>query len=204
MTAASKRSGQHSSKSDDWGTPPEIVAIAQRVLGHIDLDPASSPERNATIAAWNIITREQDGLRTPWVQGAPTPSYVCDVQALRAPIGQPGIHVFLNPPGDKSGELVAGFWRALAGYHQLGWIDTAFYVGFSVEQLARLQRVGAPSHPLLFPTCVPDERIEYMRPDGTRGEQCGHASFLTLVTRSRSRTRDFATAARQLGAVINV
>lgn len=196
------RSGQHSSKSDNWGTPPEYVELARAVLGRIDLDPSSSPQWNASIGAWRIITADEDGLRTPWVNGAPSPVDICRQDAPRCSPRR-DVRVYLNPPGDKSGELVAAFWRALASYHALGWISCAFYDGFSLEQLSRLQRVGARSHPLCWPTLFPRERVDHLIEPGRPGTAAGHASFFTLLPANREQVATFCALGARYGAVVN-
>jgi len=48
----------------EYYTPPAIVLAAQRLLGEIDLDPASSEKANATIQARRIYSER--GLEKPW------------------------------------------------------------------------------------------------------------------------------------------
>lgn len=55
-----------SSESEEWYTPAAVVEIARRVLGEIDLDPASSAEANATVRASRYYTEADDGLAQPW------------------------------------------------------------------------------------------------------------------------------------------
>src|SRR5688572_17987036 len=89
MTSAAKTAVnvQHSSASDSWATPADIVERARHVLGGvIDLDPASDSFAQETVRATRYITREENGLVTPWHGRA-----------------KPG-NVFLNPPGGKDGK----------------------------------------------------------------------------------------------------
>jgi ParB family chromosome partitioning protein len=53
--------------SGEWYTPYAIIDLVKQVLGHIDLDPASSPEANKQIGARKIYTIEDDGLSKTWI-----------------------------------------------------------------------------------------------------------------------------------------
>ena len=211
---AAKKNAQHSAATDEHGTPPELVALAQRVLVFIDLDPASSEEWNALVGAQRILTRETGGLRTPWFAGAPRPDELgTDKRECTSPTasyktavfeGAPSRGtVFLNPPGDKRGELVARFWCALAEYYRRGFVTSAVYVGFSVEQLARLQRVGAHSHPLEHTTLIPRSRLGYRDTPTTIGEDPTHASFVTLLSDDVRQIETFAAYGRELGHIVH-
>lgn len=82
----SARSALHSSKSNEWYTPPGIMVRARGVLGRIDLDPASCDDANAIVCAHRFYTKADDGLNKPW-----------NAQAL-----------WLNPPyGRQAGAWVA-------------------------------------------------------------------------------------------------
>ncbi len=54
----------HSSKSDEWYTPPHIIRAARAVMGSIDLDPASIATANTTVQAARFY--DADGLTRPW------------------------------------------------------------------------------------------------------------------------------------------
>jgi len=85
------------SDSDEWATPPIYIEAARRVMGSIDLDPASNPLAQQTVRATEILTQNEDGLRHRW-RG----------------------NVWLNPPfGGVSGDFVAHLMREYeAGYVQ--------------------------------------------------------------------------------------
>jgi hypothetical protein len=169
--------------------------------GPPDLDPASSPAWNDLLQARRIITAEDDALVTPWCAGAPAPNRLLTDRRM-APSGH-RCTVALNPPGDPRGELVAAFWRTLVAYYFRGWVTAAVWVGFNVEQLSRLQRVGARSHPLRHPTCVPRDRIAYRSSLTDLGEQPPHASFVTLLSREPRQIETFAALGSDLGCVTN-
>jgi hypothetical protein len=191
---------QHSSKKCEHGTPPSFRELARYTLGVIHLDPYSEPRWNAAIGAQRIITAAEDARVTPWFPGASAPNRLLTDQR-RAPAGHVA-NVLLNSPGDKRGKLVAGAWTAATTYFGLGWITSLFYVGFNVEQLARLQRVGAPTHPLRHPTLIPPERENYEDAPGVLQEDAPHASFVTLVSRDLAVIGRFRERARDMGALV--
>lgn len=51
----------------EYYTPPSIVEAARRVLGTIDLDPASSLVANQRVGASRIFSLEDNGLAQPWM-----------------------------------------------------------------------------------------------------------------------------------------
>lgn len=198
--ASQSRSPAHTSDTDQHGTPPPLIALIHGTYGGPpDLDPASSPEWNDLMQARRIITAEEDALVTPWCPGAPAP-HRFGTDRRGAPAGH-ALTVAVNPPGDPRGELVAAFWRALVEYFLRRWVTAAVWVGFNVEQLSRLQRVGARSHPLRHPTCVPRERIAYRRSLTALGEDPPHASFLTLLSREPRQIETFAALGSELGCI---
>jgi hypothetical protein len=190
--------GQHSSATPEWGTTARILDLGREVIGPFDVDPTSSPFWNRTVRAARIITAREDCRKVPWVPGGPLPTAITPARRGGKPERYTAI---VNPPGSRDGELVAFCWRALAGYHELGWITSAIWVGFSVEQLSRLQRVDAASHPLEHVTLVPSRRLHY-RPRRGAAAAPGHASFVTLLTTSPREAARFAQLGRPLGHVI--
>jgi phage N-6-adenine-methyltransferase len=52
--------------NNEWYTPVEYIEAARRVLGTIDLDPASSELANKTVKATVFLSEADDGLRYSW------------------------------------------------------------------------------------------------------------------------------------------
>jgi ParB family chromosome partitioning protein len=50
----------------EWYTPPEYIELARKVLGSIDLDPASSEQAQEQVAAKQYFGLEEDGLSKEW------------------------------------------------------------------------------------------------------------------------------------------
>lgn len=197
---APKKSAQHTSDTPEHGSPPSFVSIAHNTYGLPDVDPASSPKWNGLVRARRIITAEENGLRTPWFPGAPSP-----LELRTNPVEHvgTGFTVYLNPPGERTGELVAEFWFAITEYYRLRWIRAGVWAGFNIEQVARLQRTGATTHPLREVTLVPAEREGYRVTPTKIAGQPPHASFLTLLSRHADTRRRFAAFAAELGHVVN-
>lgn len=63
---AKRRPVLRTSVSQQWFSPPEIVAAARSAMGGIDLDPASCAEANQIVQATKYYTEDEDGLTQPW------------------------------------------------------------------------------------------------------------------------------------------
>ncbi|MBU1172998.1 MAG: ParB N-terminal domain-containing protein [Proteobacteria bacterium] len=57
----------HNSGENEWYTPPDIIEAARKVMGEIDLDPASSSIANKIVKAKKFFTSADDGLSHKWV-----------------------------------------------------------------------------------------------------------------------------------------
>lgn len=66
MTIAAHQLINATSSEVEYFTPVEIIEAARRVMGTIDLDPASSDNANLTVKAVHIYTAKESGLAQPW------------------------------------------------------------------------------------------------------------------------------------------
>ncbi|MBW1673998.1 MAG: hypothetical protein JRJ45_10220, partial [Deltaproteobacteria bacterium] len=56
----------HNSGNNEWFTPRPIIECARRVMGSIDLDPASCDKANETVKATTYYTMQHNGLERTW------------------------------------------------------------------------------------------------------------------------------------------
>ncbi len=145
---------QHQSLTNEHYTPSVVVEAARAVLGGIDLDPASCATANESVRATAYFDQARDGLAMPWAG-----------------------RVFLNPPGgvlrfvddrwivpekrdphrDKSSAVV--WWAELVRQYAAGAVESAVFVGFTLEILRLSQSTPLPVQ--TFPRCYPRERLRF-------------------------------------------
>lgn len=172
---------QHSSLNDDWQTPPHIISLVHQVLGQIDIDPASSINANKVVKAKRIITQEEDAL------------------SLDYWIDQPSV-MYLNPPGKKRGNksLVGLFWKKLMEHWELGLVEHAIFMGFSLEHLAVLQ--GYHAYSLCdFHCFIPRKRIAFVDPlDQSNRKRPSHSNVITYIPGLTNKTSLFKKVFSQM------
>ena len=172
---------RHSSEQPKWGTGPETIMLANSSLwpvvcsepggmNPIYVDPFSEPEFNLNVKADRILTgaKGDNGYKDRWIDHelAPRADHILSCYPIKPkPAGVRPYTALVNPPGDESGENVKNAWALLVGYYVTGWIDSALWVAFNLNQLQTLQGV-AVLHPLSqqFEGClsVPDHRLGFI------------------------------------------
>lgn len=156
---------QLSSKSNEHFTPAVVVEAARRVLGRIDLDPASCAKANKRIGAIRYFGKRQDGLRQEWrgkVLLNPPGGKVKRVGDRWVPIGA--------GPGESSMRV---WWNRLVGAWQSGHVTEAIFIGFTLEILRTSQACALPVQ--AFIRCYPRERMAF------GGDQPTHANILVYL-----------------------
>lgn len=58
--------GDHENENDEMFTPAKYVEAARRVMGGIDLDPASCPAAQEVVKAKSYFTKKDNGLEKEW------------------------------------------------------------------------------------------------------------------------------------------
>lgn len=136
-----------SSGSDDWRTPPSILAPVRRAYCEgpdyqIDLDPCSQPDNPTGARTFWHLTDGVDGLKATW---------------LREPAANV---VFVNPPFSQ-----LKLWAAKVAHEaEIGTrILVVAKVGFCPDWSKALLRASRG----VF--MVASERIAYLKPDGGEG-----------------------------------
>jgi hypothetical protein len=149
---------QHSSKSNEHYTPPQIVEPSRALLGGIDLDPCSCELAQEVVQAGCFFT--QNALFNPWKADA-----------------DGAFTVFCNPPGGllhpetllpcKQGTAgakssLAVYWTKLWNEWQIGNVSQAIFVCFNLEVLRLTQDESLGCAPALdFPICYLRDRPKY-------------------------------------------
>lgn len=225
---------EHLSESNEHFTPEYIIEAAREALGGvIELDPASCAEANERVKAKKFYGAGQDFHSASWR---------CNTMLLNPPGGlcdRDGHRVIRKsgetppctitgacglPPGHFHPEVVSSakrWWFRLAQEFRRRNVESAVFVGFSLEMLQTMQ-VETPHDvsvypsslplppvllptPLDFPLCFPRSRIAYDKfSEGEikKGASPPHASFIAFLSRSREADTRFRRAFASIGKVV--
>ena len=132
----------------EWFTPSEYVEAARRVLGDIDLDPASNDQAQQVIKAEKYFTPETDGLTHKWNGRV----------FLNPPYGQPEVAQFIKKLLDEinCGRVIAAILLTNDN------TDTDWFQ-------ASAQKAAA--------VCFVHTRIKFWKPDGRPSSPTNGQSF---------------------------
>ena len=133
----------------EWYSPAQYVEAARRVLGAVDLDPASCELANRVVQAARIYTAQENGLQHPWSG-----------------------RVWLNPP--YSARLVKDFVARLVNEYEAGAVTAAMLLVNNATETRWFQQAARASAAI----CYPDKRVRFYTPDGSPGSPLqGQALF---------------------------
>jgi len=120
----------------EWYSPPDYIEAATRVLGSIDLDPASSAAANDVVKATTYYTLDQDGLRLPW-RG----------------------RLWLNPPYGQP--IIEWFTAKLAASVTSGEVSAAIVLVNNGTETAWFHTLASLAQAM----CFPEGRLRFWNPD---------------------------------------
>jgi phage N-6-adenine-methyltransferase len=125
----------------EWYTPRRYVELARRVLGTIDLDPASCDTAQKTVRATTYYTKAEDGLSREW-RGRVW---------LNPPYAQPDIVHFIDKLiTERSDGRVTAAIMLTHNYTDTGWFHAAAEIAEA--------------------TCLTRGRVKFVNVDGSEGD----------------------------------
>ena len=164
---------QHSSKTVEWNTPPEIIEKVYAVLDDIELDPASNNLANQTIGAYRYFTAANDGLAHDWIAKT----------------------VFLNPP---YGKWTGIFTEKLICEFLQGNVEKAILLINSNTSTKYYQNALENCSSI----CFPRRRIQFIDSEGRRQTRPPHSNSIFLFDNKRSGKVRFKKVFKSVGAII--
>lgn len=136
-TVTNKPHVAHNSGENEWYTPPDYIEAARRVMGNIDLDPASSTIANATVQADEFYSKDDNGLEQEWLG-----------------------RVWLNPP--YAAELIGPFIERLAANVEAGNVTEAVVLVNNATETGWFYRLVSVASAVLFTR----GRVRFLDPQG--------------------------------------
>ena len=130
----------HNSGENEWYTPKEYIDAARKVMGTIDLDPATSETANKTVNAIEIYTIDDNGLEKEW-----------------------GGNVWLNPP--YSSDLIGKFATKLVDSYTQGEVQQAIVMVNNATETQWFNTIIDVADAVVFPK----GRIKFVDAQGNIG-----------------------------------
>ena len=159
----------HNSGENEWYTPAEYIEAARRVMGSIDLDPASAPIANQRVQAKHFFTKNEDGLAQAWFG-----------------------NVWMNPPYAQP--LIGDFAEAVCDKFESGEIESACVLVNNATETAWFQRLLASASAV----CFPARRIRFIGVEGEKGSPLQGQAFLYFGESVSSFCDEFSTFGKVL------
>lgn len=131
--------------NNNWGTPPHIIESARKVMGSIDVDPASNDKAQQTVKAGVHYTEGNSGLDHRWIG-----------------------NVWLNPPYGRG--LAKPFINWLVDNFKCeGKTNQAIVLLNTVYTSQWWRDSEIAEH--VSAICLPDHRIAFINPDTGESEK---------------------------------
>jgi phage N-6-adenine-methyltransferase len=147
----------------EWYTPARYIEKARRVLGSIDLDPASCEAAQKTIGASRFYSVDDDGLNQRW-QG----------------------QVWLNPP--YAGKMVAAFAQKMIDSWTCGDVTGAIMLTNSYTETSWWHGLATASDAI----CLTRGRIKFESPHGEKCAPTNGQAFFYFGNDLRSFNQEFS------------
>lgn len=125
----------NNSGDNEWYTPPEYIEAARRVMGQINMDPASTAEANEVVGADTFYTEDENGLRYPWSG-----------------------YVWMNPPYARP--LIDEFCAKLAEEYSMGQIAGACVLVNNATETGWFHALAEVAASI----CFPRQRVKFWHP----------------------------------------
>lgn len=142
----------------EFYTPPEVMERVRRVLGGIDLDPASCDFANrCCVGAARYYTRQDDGWGREWWG-----------------------RVYLNPPsGTTEGRKpLRHWWDRLCAEYLSGRVQAAVFCAFHLTLFSYPAKYLQPQD---RPFALMRKKVLWVRPDGRRYTPKATSAFVLLT-----------------------
>jgi len=174
-------------------TPPEIIEAAHKVMGTIDLDPASSIKANKTVKANRIYTKRGDGLTKAW-QGKVWMNHpwgakekACTKSCKKKSCIKRGYHLLKDFPGN------AAWINKLITEYQTGNVTEAMCITYASTGEGWFKPLKQ------FPICFLDGRTSFYTPKGEKLDQNTKGCAVTYFGKN---TQSFIEHFSSLGDVM--
>ncbi len=163
VATVSKPHVSNNSGNNEWYTPSEYVEAARKVLGVIELDPASSPEANQVVKAKVYYTVNDDGLQFDW-HGK----------------------VWMNPP--YASGLIDRFATKIVFHYENKDITEAIILVNNATETGWFNEIINASSAAIFPK----SRVRFWKPDGELGAPLQGQAIMYLGANKESFLREFS------------
>jgi hypothetical protein len=134
---------------NEWYTPKEYIEAARKVMGGIDLDPASSIAANGIVRATSFFSKSANGLDQKWWG-----------------------NVFLNPP--YSSDLIKKFTSKFIFHVQSSEIHSGIVLVNNSTETAWFRKLIDSAAAVLFTS----HRVKFLDPQGNPGAPLQGQAFI--------------------------